>query len=260
VKFWANTYLAGAVWGTSLIVAAVVAFVLLVSLQTLHEWPISGLGVGVGNEANNAHHGSAVIGEGKPAPNLNVGPNAGPSVAANSAADAPIGTAGKRRHSGGTRGGGVGSLADRAPIVSPASAESPVASNPGSHSPAGAGATPAAPQAGPSETGGSSGPAVRSEGSKRGGANKTPNPSPTATKAVARNPGSGPPADAGSAASASHQNSSAAGGRSSGSETKGQSGQEHGANWAPGPPASTAAVPQNPDPGPPGASSVRGHS
>ena len=40
----AHTYLAGAVSGTALIAAAVVAFVMLVSLQALKDWPLAGIG------------------------------------------------------------------------------------------------------------------------------------------------------------------------------------------------------------------------
>jgi len=46
----AQTYLASAVSATALVSAAVVAFVLLVSLQALRDWPLAGLGVG-GDEA-----------------------------------------------------------------------------------------------------------------------------------------------------------------------------------------------------------------
>lgn len=42
----AHTYLAGAVSGTALVAAAVVAFVLLVSLQALRDWPLAGISVG----------------------------------------------------------------------------------------------------------------------------------------------------------------------------------------------------------------------
>jgi len=42
----AHTYLAGAVSGTALIAAAVVAFVLIVSLQALRDWPLADLGGG----------------------------------------------------------------------------------------------------------------------------------------------------------------------------------------------------------------------
>lgn len=47
----AHTYLAGAVSGTALIAAAVVAFVLLVSLQALKDWPLAGIGGGSDNSA-----------------------------------------------------------------------------------------------------------------------------------------------------------------------------------------------------------------
>ena len=40
----ARNYLAGAVSGTALIGLAVVAFVMLVSLQTLRDWPLAGIG------------------------------------------------------------------------------------------------------------------------------------------------------------------------------------------------------------------------
>ena len=42
----AHTYLAGAVSGTALIAAAVVGFVMLVSLQALKDWPLAGIGGG----------------------------------------------------------------------------------------------------------------------------------------------------------------------------------------------------------------------
>lgn len=42
----AHTYLAGAVSSTALVVAAVVAFVLLVSFQALRDWPLAGIGIG----------------------------------------------------------------------------------------------------------------------------------------------------------------------------------------------------------------------
>src|SRR5258708_37517396 len=42
----ARNYLAGAVSGTALIGMAMVAFVMLVSLQTLRSWPLAGIGGG----------------------------------------------------------------------------------------------------------------------------------------------------------------------------------------------------------------------
>lgn len=47
----AHTYLAGAVSGTALVAAAVVAFVLLVSIQALRDWPLAGISVGGGDSA-----------------------------------------------------------------------------------------------------------------------------------------------------------------------------------------------------------------
>ncbi len=46
VRIWTRTYLAGALSGTVLVAWAVVAFVLLVSLNPMADWPISGLGLG----------------------------------------------------------------------------------------------------------------------------------------------------------------------------------------------------------------------
>src|SRR3954452_22722873 len=42
----AHTYLAGAVSGTALVAAAVVAFVMLVSFQALRDWPLAGISLG----------------------------------------------------------------------------------------------------------------------------------------------------------------------------------------------------------------------
>ncbi len=44
-----QSYVVVAISGTATIVAAVVAFVMLVSLQTIQEWPVSGLGSGAGD-------------------------------------------------------------------------------------------------------------------------------------------------------------------------------------------------------------------
>jgi uncharacterized membrane protein YgcG len=46
----AHSYVVGATAGMSLIAAAVVGFVLLVSMQAMQEWPVSGLNVGIGND------------------------------------------------------------------------------------------------------------------------------------------------------------------------------------------------------------------
>lgn len=223
VKSRTNIYLAGAVSGAALIIAAVVAFVPLVSLQAPREWPASGLGIG--SHAGDANRGSAVIGEDKAAaPSLDMGPSTGRSVAANRPTDALIGTtetSGKRRQPGGTRGGLGGSLADHSPVVSPASTEGPAAHSPGSHSHTGVGAALPTPSTGTSET------AETGDGSSP----------PTTAKIVASSPGSSPSVDAGS---------------------KGQSDQGHAANRvADSPPVPAGVVPRNPDPSPPGAGAVR---
>src|SRR4051794_2615252 len=46
----AHTYLAGAVSGTALVAAAVVAFVMLVSFQALRDWPLTDLNIGGGDD------------------------------------------------------------------------------------------------------------------------------------------------------------------------------------------------------------------
>lgn len=46
----AHSYLAGAVSSAALIGAAVVVFVVLISAQAFHDWPISGLGLGGGGD------------------------------------------------------------------------------------------------------------------------------------------------------------------------------------------------------------------
>ena len=60
----AHTYLAGAVSGTALIGAAVVAFVLLVSLQALRDWPLAGIGRGGDSSAVSSGHPAASGGAG----------------------------------------------------------------------------------------------------------------------------------------------------------------------------------------------------
>jgi hypothetical protein len=55
----AHTYLAGAVSGTALIAAAVVAFVVLVSLQAIRDWPLAGIGGGSDSSAVSAGHPAA---------------------------------------------------------------------------------------------------------------------------------------------------------------------------------------------------------
>jgi hypothetical protein len=75
----AHTYLAGAVSSTALVAAAVVAFVLLVSLQALKEWPLAGISVGGGDSAASAPSN----------PGTNVGAGAARAPGARGTAAAP---------------------------------------------------------------------------------------------------------------------------------------------------------------------------
>src|SRR3954454_18995571 len=61
----AHTYLAGAVSGTVLIAVAVVGFVMLVSVQTVKDWPLAGL---VGGDDTARTSDAADEEEGGPAP------------------------------------------------------------------------------------------------------------------------------------------------------------------------------------------------
>lgn len=241
VKSRTNIYLAGAVSGTVLIIAAVIAFVPLVSLQALREWPISGLDIGVNSHAGDTNQESAVIGGDKAAaPSLVMDSHTGPSVAANRPIDAAIGTteaSGKRPQSGGIRAGGAGSLADHSPVVSPVSAGGPAAHNPGSHPDTGAGATPPTPSTGTSETGGGSSPAVRTESAEQGGSDKAPVSLPTAVTIGSSSPDSSPTVDA---------------------SFKDQIDQSFATDRAADPPPALAiVVPRNLGPSQPGASAVR---
>lgn len=55
----AHSYLAGAVSSTVLIASAVLAFVLLVSVQAFRDWPVSGLGLGGGDRDVSVSSGQA---------------------------------------------------------------------------------------------------------------------------------------------------------------------------------------------------------
>jgi hypothetical protein len=223
VKPWAHTYIAGAVSGTALIVAAIVAFVPLVSLQALHEWPASGLGPkGGGSRAGES--GGATAGAKHAVPGLSATPSGDSSVVTRGAAGT-TGTAGKGRHAGGT-----GSPAHGAAAISPALA-SPVVGARASHPPVGSGpapsAAPSAPPAVSTGAGGHSDSAVKGDKGK-GGGDPAGGPSPALASPVAGARASHPPAGSGPALSAlsapsavstragGHSNSAVKGGRSGG--------------------------------------------
>jgi len=138
----AQTYFVGAVSGTTVVAAAVVAFVMLVSFQALRDWPLAGLGLG-GDSGNDAV--------------LSSGRAAGPagSKAASTAAGKASQIPGGRTHSkqSGNNGADVGDLIQ-------ANSASPDATVPGSTSPspaAGGGSSPSGPASGAASSGGSGG-------------------------------------------------------------------------------------------------------
>jgi hypothetical protein len=150
----AHSYLAGAVSGTALIGAAVVAFVMLVSLQALKDWPLAGIGGG---------GDSAAVSEGQPASGAE-------------GADAPGGAAsaaaGKGANGVGQRQGGANSLGGQqgrnaAADASPAPSGDEV---PSTNSTDGAGSTPSSISA--SGSGGGSGSGAGAGG--KGGAGQSP--------------------------------------------------------------------------------------
>jgi hypothetical protein len=114
----AHTYLAGAISGTALIGAAVVAFVLLVSLGALRDWPLAG--IGGGGEDAAVSEGSSVA----------------PSAVTPAAVTTPGATAARggaqgdrsRQANGGAARQGVG--------ATPAAPNAPLADSPGGNAPA----------------------------------------------------------------------------------------------------------------------------
>jgi DNA polymerase-3 subunit gamma/tau len=132
-----HTYLAGALSGTALIVAAVVAFVLLVSLQALRDWPLAGIG-GAGDNVG--------VSAGRPAAaGIAPGAHAGTATAARHGAPA-VSHGGGRNRAGATEGqrghvavGTSPSSSAEAPGSSPAAGGGSPGSSPATGSNPGAG-------------------------------------------------------------------------------------------------------------------------
>jgi len=159
MKSWAHTYMAGSLLGTVLIVAALVAFVPLVSLNAPDEWPTPDLGLVVGSGGKvEVGVGSAVVAAAKHPETAGLDANA---VAGPTAAGAPIGTApapGGASREERPGGASAGSPAKGDLAIAPAAVE--VARNPGSQTSEGAGA--AVPLPNPPET--DSAPAPTTDG------------------------------------------------------------------------------------------------
>ena len=163
MKSWAHTYMAGSLLGTVLIVAALVAFVPLVSLKAPDEWPTPGLGLVGGAGRGDAGVGAAVVAAARhpEAGGLNPQPAGGPSAAAVTAVRA----SGQEPRTGRPRGAEAGAPANGTVAVSPASIE--VARNPSSPTSEGAGA--AAPLPNPPEAGSVPAPTATDGGVGDGG-------------------------------------------------------------------------------------------
>jgi hypothetical protein len=173
----AHSYVVAAASGTVVIVAAVVAFaVMLISLQGLKDWPALGLHLGGGDSGSSTSGTTEQAVSGARAIHAG-GVGISPAVATGAPATAATAGAGRRRHpGGGTETGGAGR---GAAAVSPAIATTPVQSPP-PNSPSG-GNEVTAPEGG-------SGPAGGGGGEGGGAPHQTAPTPPTSTRNVSPEP------------------------------------------------------------------------
>jgi len=152
----ARTYLVGAVSATSLIAAAIVVFIALVSLQALRDWPLTGLAEG--------DSGATAVSAAHP-----VKPRAAIGLGAGEAA-APGATTKVGRKSGGDSRSVAGliSPASRPPTASAPTAEAPA---PTSHSPSTGGGSHSIPGGSPGGSGSASGGSASTGGGSGGATN-----------------------------------------------------------------------------------------
>ncbi len=154
----AHTYLAGAVSGTALVAAAVVAFVLLVSFQALRDWPLADISLGGDDNAASA-------------PNSAAGSQAGPAASGAAGGAAAATAAGPTNRNPSNRVATQGSntvvgAVPSAPSGSPAAespTSSPVGGGPAGSSPSGSSSASSSPSGG--NGGGASTPAPGANGS-----------------------------------------------------------------------------------------------
>jgi hypothetical protein len=148
MKSWAHTYMAGSLLGTVLIVAALVAFVPLVSLNAPDEWPTPDLGFDGGSVNGNIGVSAAVVAAAEHPEGGGLGSHpVGGSSAGDRVIDA-VRASGGEPGTGGPGGAEPGAPAEGTVAISPTSIE--VARNPGSPTSEGAGA--AVPLPNPPET------------------------------------------------------------------------------------------------------------
>jgi hypothetical protein len=190
MKSWAHTYMAGSLLGTILIVAALVTFVPLVSLNAPDEWPTPGLGLDAGG--GDVGVGTAVVAAAKHAEAS--GPNSDPIGGASAVSGAPnvaIRASGRGLHTGRPGDAETDAPAKGTVAVSPASAEV-IARNPGSPTSEGAGG--AGPPPSPTETGSTPVPtATDGEVDDIGDLGETPSTTPIEAGVGAVGPDSQPP-------------------------------------------------------------------
>lgn len=176
MKSWAHTYMAGSAIGTILIVAALVAFVPLVSLQAPGLWPTPGLGLGGGEGSDAGVSGAVAVGRAHAATGgLDSNPGGGPGVAAGTAVSvAPA--QGPEVHNGNGQPGVAETVASPEKVAVPPASAEVVARDPGPPAPESAVVAPSPSPPSPTEVG--SGPVVATTGREVAGPGETPSPPP----------------------------------------------------------------------------------
>jgi hypothetical protein len=194
MKSWAHTYMAGSLLGTVLIVAALVAFVPLVSLNAPDEWPTPSLGFGDGGDVG-VSSAVAVRRARSAAGEADANPSIGPSVAAGTTVGGTQ-AHGPELHNGSDRPEDVETVAPPETVaVAPASAQV-VARNPGPPAPEGVGVAPT-PTENPTGAGSPPAPATTTDG-EAGGLGETLPPGPIVAGVGGEEPESQPPEGTGS--------------------------------------------------------------
>jgi hypothetical protein len=186
VKRLANGYLVGAVSSAATIIVAVVAFVILVSLQAMYQWPVSGLGLRVGNGESSAGNTGAVTSRAKlAAPRMKATPTGSASVAEGGTTSPAVTGArsSKRRHAPETGGGTYGTAA-----ISPAKT---IVVTTGSQPPSSADSAPPADSTGTGSGSGSAG--YGGSPNRGGGGHWTAASPPASTNEVGGSPDSHSP-------------------------------------------------------------------
>lgn len=201
MKSWAHTYLAGSLLGTALIVAALVAFVPLVSLNAPDEWPTPSLGLGGGGSDAGVSSAVAIAEKRSNTAGRGANPGAGRTATADTVVGA-VPAPGRELENGRPGSVGTGPPPAETVAVAPAPAEV-VARDPAPPAPESVDVAPQ-PPANPTETG--SPPVPATTGGDVGGLGETPPTAPIVAGVGGEGPepqppegtGSQPPEDVGS--------------------------------------------------------------